>query len=264
MNWFKRLCLFVFSLSGLASLAALSLTYAGPWQIQARTLVLEVRWYYYVLCALVCISVVGLLLTLLRSLFAPRNPRETIVAEVEGGDIIVTRTAIVSQARHVVEGEGNYVASSIHVRVRKRGHVRVSMRVTPRRPVDVVASGEELYAKLASGLAEVCGDSVTSINLVFTDPEQFDDGPSVGVEATKTTAQKPANQRRVVKSESSVSLPSERFGLAQQEEEQPSSELTVAVVSNLPKRDDDAGIQEPSEASVIPSKAPKDTSAEEA
>ena len=105
--------------------------------------------------------------------------------------------------------------------------------------------------------------SLTDQGLVFTDPEQFDDGPSVGVEASNTASQKPVSQRRAGKSESSVSLPSERFGLAQQEEEQTSSELTVAVVSNLPKRDDEVATQEPAEASVISSEAPKDTSVEE-
>ena len=179
MNWFKRLCLFVFGLSGLLSLAALSLVWVGPWVSQARTLLLESQWYFLALEVLVCVSAVGLLACLLFSLFAPRNPRETIVATVDGGNITVTRNAIVSQTRHVVEADGTCVADSIRVRVRKRGNVRVFVRVTPRYPVDVVACGEELYARLSEGLAKVCGQSIKSIDVVFTDPQSTDDGPVV-------------------------------------------------------------------------------------
>lgn len=261
MNWFKRLCLFVFSLSGLASLAAFSLTYAGPWQSQARTLILETRWYYYALCVLVCITAVGLLLCLLRSLFAPRNPRETIVAQVEGGDITVTRAAIVSQTRYIIEGEGDYIASSIHVKVRKRGHVRVNVRVKPRHPVDVVASGEELYAKLAVGLAKICGDSVQSIDLVFTDPEQLDDGMSVGVDM----GEKPrsSQKRSSASTDTTVSLPTSRLATPTQEEE-PSSELTVAIVSDLPKNDVETGASVSGDITIAPKDVSEDKSAEEA
>ena len=180
MNWFKRLCLFVFGLCGLLALAALCLVWVGPWTSQARTLLLEVSWYFLTLEILVCISAVGLLACLLVSLFAPRNPRETIVADVNGGQITVTRAAIVSQTRHIVEADGSCTANTIRVRVRKRGHVRVHVRVTPRYPVDVVATGEQLYAKLGEGLAQVCGQSVQSIDVVFTEPESTDGGYGFG------------------------------------------------------------------------------------
>jgi hypothetical protein len=75
MNWFKRLCLFVFGLSGLLSLAALSLVWVGPWTTQARSLITETRWYFIALEVLVCLSAVGLLACVLVSLFAPRNPK---------------------------------------------------------------------------------------------------------------------------------------------------------------------------------------------
>ena len=176
MNWFKRLCLFVFGLSGLLALAALCLTWVGPWTAEARTLLLETQWYFIALEVLVCIAAVGLLVCLGMALFVPRNPRETIVADVNGGSITVTRTAIVSQARHVVENDGTCVADSIRVRMRKRGHVRVSVRVTPRHPVDVVAYGEKLYAELGQGLAQVCGQSVQSVDVTFTDPQSLEGG----------------------------------------------------------------------------------------
>lgn len=176
MNWFKRLCLFVFGLCGLLALAALCLTWVGPWTSEARTLLLEVSWYFLMLEVLVCIAAVGLVVCLAVSLFAPRNPRETIVADVNGGQITVTRAAIVSQTRHVVEADGTCIANAIRVRVRKRGNVRVHVRVTPRYPVDVVACGEALYAKLGEGLSQVCGSSIKSIDVVFTEPESLNGG----------------------------------------------------------------------------------------
>lgn len=172
MNWFKRLCMFLFGLSGVLSLAALSLVWVGPWTTQARSLILENQWYFLVLEVLVCVSGVGLLGCMIVSLFAPRNPKETIVASVTGGDITVTRAAIQSQARHIIEADGTCEPVSVRVRVRKRGRVRVHARVRPHLPVDVVARGEILYAELEQGLAMVCGDSIKSIGLVFTEPEQ--------------------------------------------------------------------------------------------
>ena len=210
MNWFKRLCLFVFGLAGLLSIAALALTWVGPWQAQARTLILETRWCYLAVQALAGITEIGLLVCLLRSLFAPRNPRETMVAEVNGGTVTVTRNAIVSQTKHVIEEDGTCYAKSIRVRVRKRGHVRVNVRVTPRRPVDVVARGEELYAKLNEGLAQVCGDTVQSVSLVFTEPESMDNAPAVEVETTNESA-RPFDRPRSGSSDATVTLPSERM-----------------------------------------------------
>ncbi len=172
MNWFKRLCMFVFGLSGLLSLVALSLVWVGPWTTQARTLITENLYYFWALEAMVCIAAVGLLGCVLTSLFAPRNPKETIVAEVAGGKITVTRTAIAKQARHIVEADGTCVPVSVRVHARPRGRIKVFVRVKPHLPLDVVERGEILYAELGEGLAKVCGDSVQKISIVFTDPEQ--------------------------------------------------------------------------------------------
>lgn len=175
MNWFKRLCMFVFGLSGVLSLVALSLVWVGPWTTQARTLITENSTYFIALEVLVCLSGVGLLLCMLVALFAPRNPKETIVAEVDGGKITVTRAAISAQTRHIVEADGTCDATSVRVKVRKRGNVRVFVRLRPHLPVDVVSRGEILYSELEQGLAKVCGDSVKSIGIVFTEPEQQGD-----------------------------------------------------------------------------------------
>ncbi len=174
MSWFKRLCLFVFGVCGILALGALSLTWVGPWTTQLRGM-LELRWFFITLEVLVCVSGAGFVICLLLSLFAPRNPKETVVAEVAGGQITVSRTAISSQTKHIVEADGTCIASAVSVRVRKRGNVRVHVRVKPRRPMDVIVRGEELYAQLAEGLSHVCGDTVQSIDVVFTEPEQMDD-----------------------------------------------------------------------------------------
>ena len=171
MSWFKRLCMFLFGLAGLVSLTALSLTWVGPWTAKARSM-LELSWYLMVLEICVLIAAVGLLACLLVAIFYPRNPKETIVAKVEGGEITVTRHAIVSQVRHIIESDGVCKASSIRVSVRKRGNVRVNVRVRPFKPIDIIAYGERLYDRLSAGLAEVCGDSVKSINVVFAEPAQ--------------------------------------------------------------------------------------------
>ncbi len=239
MNWFKRLCLFVFGLSGLLSLAALCLTWVGPWTREARTLLLETQWYWLTLEVLVCITGVGLLVCLARSLFAPRNPRETIVADVNGSKITVTRSAIVSQTRHVVEADGTCTASAIKVRVRKKGNVRVHVRVTPHYPVDVVAYGEELYAKLGEGLAQVCGQSVKSIDVVFTDPESLEGAPGWG----KPTVSHPSGEG----SGSEVQVPM----LSQRIDEEPS--ITVPLVPEASLAFDapeDSGAAETDEVSM--------------
>lgn len=205
MNWFKRLCLFVFGIAGLLSLAALCLTWVGPWTSQARSM-LELQWYMIVLEVLVCISAVGLIVCVFLPLFYPRNPRESVVAEVEGGTITVTRAAIISQTRHIVEADGTCVASTVRVRMKKKGNIRINLRVTPHHPVDVVKRGELLYAQLGEGLSHVCGDSVKSIAIVFNEPEQ--QGPlTTYVETGETTHASPSAAERPQTSNEPITVP---------------------------------------------------------
>lgn len=212
MGGFKRLCLFVFGVTGLCALAALSLTWVGPWTTQARSL-LEIKWYFTALEVCVCISGIGLLACILAALFAPRAPKESVVAEVPGGQITVTRAAVVAQTRHVIEEDGTCEAASVHVRMQKRGRVRVNARVRPRRPVDVIEKGAKLYSDLEEGLAKVCGESVESIDIVFTEPDQFAEGLATTVEtsprketgARKSTVVSPgSNAREIVVSMSNI------------------------------------------------------------
>lgn len=193
MNGFKRLCLFVFGLSGVLSLLALSLVWVGPWTTQARALITENSWYFLALEVLVCISGIGLLLCLLMSLFAPRNPKETVVTKASGGKITVTRTAVVSQTRHIVEADGACTATSVRVRMGKRGNVRVNVRAKPHLPIDVVEKGAVLHAELEQGLAKICGDCVRSIDIVFTEPEQ-QGTLSMYVDSEKEVSEEPVGQ----------------------------------------------------------------------
>ena len=202
MGGFKRLCLFVFGVAGLCALVALSLTWVGPWTAQARSM-LEIKWYFTVLEVCVCVSGIGLLACVLAALFAPRAPKESVVAEVPGGQITVTRAAVVAQTRHVIEEDGTCEAASVHVRMQKRGRVRVNARVRPRRPVDVIEKGAKLYSDLEEGLAKVCGESVESIGIVFTEPDQFGEGVATTVETSprkvgKSTVVSPSSNAREI------------------------------------------------------------------
>lgn len=216
MNWFKRLCLFLFGLSGLLSLAALSLVWVGPWTTQARSLIQENQWYFISLEVLVCVSAVGLALCVLVSLFSPRNPKETVVAQVSDGTITVTRTAVVTQTRHIVEADGTCAVSSVRVKMGKRGNVRVHVRVTPHLPVDVVQRGAILHDELTQGLAKICGDGVKSISIVFTQPEQqgtlstyVDDAPEDAKAPTQPTGSTPAHDITIPMTSPVDEVPSE-------------------------------------------------------
>lgn len=170
MRGLKRLCTVIFVLADAFVLAALALTWYGPWTDAATALLyLEP----YALAVLVClvVSVVGLLVLLARALFGGRRVRTVEVATVDGGTISVTRDAIAAQASHIVEADGTCAAARVRVDAKPRGHVRVHVRVLPRQTVDVVAKGAELHTELVDGLAAVCGDTVENVSLEFVEPE---------------------------------------------------------------------------------------------
>lgn len=171
MGFFKRLCLFVFGLAGLLALAALVLPWFGPWTSEATAL-LGVDEYYVAVEALVLVTALGCLICLLRSIF--KRNRKTVIVAKEGGDqITVTRDAIASQATHVIEEDGAYVAKRVSVWAKKRGHVRVAARVQPQVTVDTVAAGKDLHDRLVAGLTTVCGDNVDSVDLEFLNAAEY-------------------------------------------------------------------------------------------
>lgn len=183
MGWFKRLCLFVYGLAGLLALFALALPWVGPYTEEATSL-LYVPDYFRALEVVVGITGVGCLICLLRALFTPRNYKNIIITSDAGDQITVTRSAIASQAQHIVERDGSCTAGTVRVRAKKRGSIRVFVRVTPKHPLDVVEKGRQLQAELDDGLARIAADKIKSVNLEFTDPEEMDDGDGVTVPAT--------------------------------------------------------------------------------
>lgn len=170
MRGLKRLCTVIFVLATVFALAALTLTWYGPWTDEATAL-LYLEPYALAVLACLIVSGVGLLVLLGRALFAGKRVRTVEVATVDGGVISVTRDAIAAQASHIVEADGTCVAARVHVDAKPRGHVRVHVRVLPRQTVDVVAKGAELHAELVDGLAAVCGDTVENVSLEFVEPE---------------------------------------------------------------------------------------------
>ena len=170
MRGFKRLCTVIFVLADLFALAALALTWYGPWT-DAATALLYLEPYAIAILVCLVVSALGLLVLLVRALFAGKRVRTVEVATVDGGVISVTRDAIAAQASHIVEADGSCVAARVRVDAKPRGHVRVHVRVLPRQTVDVVAKGAELHTELIDGLAAVCGDTVENVSLEFVEPE---------------------------------------------------------------------------------------------
>lgn len=185
MGGLKRLCTVVFVLADLFALAALALTWFGPWTDEASALLyLEP----YALALLVCLGVagLGLLVLLLRALFVGHKVRTIEIASVDGDTISVTRDAVAAQASHIVEADGTCTAARVRVDAKPRGHVRVHVRVLPHETVDVVAKGAELHTELVDGLTAVCGDTVERVSLEFVQPESVTVTPAEEAADTAT------------------------------------------------------------------------------
>ena len=171
MGGIKRLCLTVFGLCGVLCLCALALPWVGPFQ-QEATALLSNDYYWTALQVVFCVTALGVLVTLLRGLFTPRR-RKTVVIERSGHDqITVTTAAISSQASHVVESDGRFVAERVRVGAKKRGGVNVDLRIRPRNTVNLTKEGARIHDELISGLSTICGDKVSRINIEFLEAEQ--------------------------------------------------------------------------------------------
>ena len=181
MGRFKRFCLIVFALAGALCLAALILPWIGPFQREAGRLFAN---YYYYLAVLVVtgITMLGLFVTLLRGLFAPAKRKEVTIEKSGGDKITVTTDAISSQATHVVEDGGHFIAEKVQVATKRSGDVSVDVRIKPRRVVNVVDEGRQLHDDLATGLSAICGDKVRHINLQFVEAETPEPAQNVTIE----------------------------------------------------------------------------------
>lgn len=182
MSGFKRLCKVVFALAGLFTLAALALTWMGPWRdVASAMMVVDTYWYAIQVCG--AVTVLGLVVQLFSGLFS-RKVRTVQVATVDGGAITVTREAIASQATHIVEADGTCTAAKVHVDAKPRGHVRVHVRVLPHETLDVVVKGAQLHEELLQGLAGVCGNTVEDVSLEFVEPRSYTDARAAGEDAS--------------------------------------------------------------------------------
>ncbi len=175
MNAFKRICLFFFGLAGLAALAALLLPWFGPWTEWAVSM-LRVRWYYITMEVCVCITVLGLLISLGRAIFTPRNHKSVVVTRAGDDQITVTTSAISSQAAHIVERSGDFAAEKVWVTASKHT-VDVAVRVRPGHAINVVEEGAILHAALVGGLSELAGDTIRSVQIEFVESVSLDAAP---------------------------------------------------------------------------------------
>lgn len=181
MSGLRRFCLFVFALAGMSCLFALALPWIGPYQREATAL-MDNDYYYYGMQVVLAITALGILVALLRALFTPRKRKTVLVDKMGKDSITITTNAISSQAMHVVEEDGNFVAEKVRVHAKKRGKVGVDVRVRPRRTVSIAEEGRRLHDDLVEGLAVVCGQQVGAVNLEFVDAEVPEPAQDVVVE----------------------------------------------------------------------------------
>lgn len=189
MNVFKRMALFVFGLTGIIALVTLMLPWVGPWTRAAASL-MALQWYAYVVEGAAAVTLVGLIITLGRALLTPHNAKTVRVSKSNGDEVTVSTAAIASQAAHIVEEDREYFAEKVWVTARRRGKVRVAIRVRPAHAVDVTVEGARLHDRLAKGLAAVCGKSLDRVELEFVEPDSLDPKPDyLKVSADEQAAQ---------------------------------------------------------------------------
>lgn len=170
MGGFRRFVLFVFSLAGIACLTALALPWLGLFPDE----IAELESYgAYVVAVEVCLAMTAawLVFELLRALLS-RRPGAIEVMDIDGGTITVTRSAVASQASHIVEALGLGTAKDVDVRASKGGPVHVVVKVTPHESIDVTAEAPVLHEALATGLTAMCGERLGTVDVEFLEPEQ--------------------------------------------------------------------------------------------
>lgn len=170
MGGFRRFILFVFSLAGLFALAVLALPLFGIGTIELAVLM---SYEWFLLAFEVCLGMlaVWLVFGLLRSLFSRRRKESISVMDIDGGTITVTRSAVASQASHIVEALELGVAKDVDVSSAKHGLVSVDVRVTPYESIDVVSEAPVLHEALVTGLSAMCGERLGEVNVEFLEPQ---------------------------------------------------------------------------------------------
>lgn len=170
MGGFRRFVLFVFSLAGIACLLALALPWFGLFPDEIALLEEQGA---YIGAVEVCLGMTAawLVFGLGRSLFSRRDNAITVM-DIDGGNITVTRSAVASQASHIVEALGLGVAKDVDVSASKRGPVHVVVKVTPYESIDVTSEAPVLHEALVTGLTAMCGKRLGAIDVEFLEPQQ--------------------------------------------------------------------------------------------
>lgn len=171
MSGFRRFVLFVFSLAGLACLAALALpTWFGLFSDEFARLS-DQAWFDVLVRVCLAMTAVWLVFNLGRAIFSRRHDSISVM-DIDGGDITVTRSAVASQASHVVEESGIGLAKNVEVRAGKTGPVHVTVELTPFRSVDVTRVAPGLHEALVAGLTAMCGDRLGAVDVEFLEPRE--------------------------------------------------------------------------------------------
>lgn len=170
MGGFRRFVLFVFSLASIACLLALALPWFGLFPDEIALLEEQGA---YIGAVEVCLGMTAawLVFGLGRSLFSRRDNAITVM-DIDGGNITVTRSAVASQASHIVEALGLGVAKDVDVIASKRGPVHVVVKVTPYESIDVTSEAPVLHEALVTGLTAMCGERLGTIDVEFLEPQQ--------------------------------------------------------------------------------------------
>ena len=171
MGFFKRLGLFLYALAGVFCLASLGLyVFRTPYYHTVAGF-MEYPWYRVAVVATMAITALGCLICLLRALFAPRKRKEVVVSKDGQDTVTVATSAITSQASHIIERAGGLTADRVSVDVKRGDQVQVKVRVRPHNAVNVVEEGTRLRDELSTGLATICGDRISGIDLQFVESD---------------------------------------------------------------------------------------------
>lgn len=166
MGIFKRICMLIYSLAGFVLFGAFIIST----QASMTPLAQYVMTYAVVRHALPACGVIlfiGCVVMFLRAVFT-RNRRVVIITKTKDNQITVSRNAILSQATHVIEEDGRFRVISIYCKMRKYGHIRLSVRTQPLTTEDLIQAGQELHDRLMQGLVVVVGNNVDAIKIEFS------------------------------------------------------------------------------------------------
>lgn len=171
MGFIKKLLMTVWYLATLFGVGALIATLYGPWTREALAL-FAIDTYNYAVQASIAVTLIGGLIMWIRVLSRRKKANSISLEEEDGSQITITRDAISSQARYIVEEDGSCEATKVGVFAEKKGLISVQVTIRPHYTVSAVEKGAELRQELEEGLTKLCGDRIESISLEFLAPEE--------------------------------------------------------------------------------------------